>query len=104
MIQTILIILFLGLIPIVLYSIALKKSKQQRWQTRLRRVRAIAVDRRSQRLYCLDSGEDNEEIEQLHSYFVGELSCRYNARSPYIRCAVNPSGPCDNCGDYESRY
>ena len=103
MIQTILIIFFLGLTPLVLYCLALKKSKQQRWQNRLRRVRSIAVDRRSQRLYCLDSGQD-EELEQLHNYFVGELSCRYNARSPYVRCAVNPCGPCENCTDYESRY
>jgi len=104
-ILTILIIFLLGFIPLVLYSLALKKSKQQRWQSRLRRVRAIAVDRRSQRIYSLDSGEDDdEELSQLHSYFVGEISCKYNARSPYIRCAVNPCGPCEDCIHYESRY
>ncbi|MEO0935302.1 MAG: DUF6464 family protein, partial [Cyanobacteria bacterium J06641_2] len=26
-----------------------------------------------------------------------------NARSGYIRCAVNPSGPCDGCRFYEER-
>ncbi len=104
MIQTILIILLLGLIPLVLYNLALNKSKQQRWQTRLRRIRALRIDRRSQRLYCLDSGDEDEELEQLHSYFIGEISCRYNARSPYVRCAVNPCGPCDQCSHYESRY
>ncbi len=33
--------------------------------------------------------------------FIGELSCRYNAHSPYLRCAVNPDGPCENCSYYE---
>ena len=104
MIQTILIIFLLVFISLALYSLAVKKSKQQRWQARLRRVRAIAVNRYSQRLYSLNSGEDDEELEELHSYFVGEISCKYNARSPYIRCAVNPCGPCENCIHYESRY
>jgi hypothetical protein len=33
-------------------------------------------------------------------YVIGKVSCQYNARSPYIRCAVNPDGPCDNCRHY----
>src|SRR5690348_6653839 len=32
---------------------------------------------------------------------IGDIACRNNARSPYIRCAVNPSGPCKNCQSYE---
>jgi hypothetical protein len=31
---------------------------------------------------------------------VGDISCCYNARSPYIRCTVNPYGPCQTCRDY----
>lgn len=33
---------------------------------------------------------------------IGDTTCRNNARSPYIRCAVNPCGPCEGCGSYES--
>ncbi|MFP4100465.1 DUF6464 family protein [Coleofasciculus sp.] len=36
-------------------------------------------------------------------YLIGDITCRFNARSAYIRCAVNPSGPCDNCCDYQPR-
>jgi hypothetical protein len=36
-------------------------------------------------------------------YIIGDLSCRYNACSPYIRCAVNPGGLCDGCRDYHSK-
>ncbi|PZO41915.1 MAG: hypothetical protein DCF19_08585 [Pseudanabaena frigida] len=35
-------------------------------------------------------------------YVIGKVSCKYNARSLYIRCAVNPSGPCQDCRQYES--
>lgn len=32
--------------------------------------------------------------------FLGDLSCQFNARSPYLRCAVNPHGPCQSCTSY----
>jgi len=35
-------------------------------------------------------------------YVIGKVSCKYNARSPYLRCAVNPSGPCQDCRYYDS--
>jgi Family of unknown function (DUF6464) len=36
-------------------------------------------------------------------YLIGDISCVYNARSGYVRCAVNPSGPCEGCRFYESK-
>jgi hypothetical protein len=38
-----------------------------------------------------------------YGYVIGKVSCKYNARSLYLRCAVNPSGSCENCRYYESR-
>jgi hypothetical protein len=35
------------------------------------------------------------------SGFVGDTSCRFNAHSAFLRCAVNPAGPCQNCSCYE---
>jgi Family of unknown function (DUF6464) len=32
--------------------------------------------------------------------YIGNPNCRYNARSPYLRCALNPDGPCAACPDY----
>lgn len=37
-----------------------------------------------------------------YGYVIGKVSCKYNARSLYIRCAVNPSGSCQDCRHYES--
>ncbi|MEA5465775.1 DUF6464 family protein [Leptothoe sp. PORK10 BA2] len=34
---------------------------------------------------------------------IGDITCQLNARSPHIRCAVNPTGPCDGCRSYEGR-
>lgn len=34
-------------------------------------------------------------------YLIGDISCEYNARSSYIRCAVNPDGPCQDCRFYQ---
>lgn len=36
-------------------------------------------------------------------WVIGDASCRYNAGSELVRCAVNPVGPCAACRDYEPR-
>lgn len=33
---------------------------------------------------------------------IGDMTCRNNARSPYLRCAINPNGLCDGCEYYET--
>ena len=35
-------------------------------------------------------------------WVIGDLTCRYNARSELLRCAVNPKGPCDRCSHYRA--
>lgn len=32
---------------------------------------------------------------------LGDPSCQFNARSPLLRCAVNPLGPCQGCAHYK---
>jgi hypothetical protein len=44
---------------------------------------------------------DQRYIEGV-GYIVGDITCRFNARSCYMRCAVNPFGPCQNCPAYEA--
>lgn len=41
----------------------------------------------------------NNACQEPHS--IGDVSCKWNARSPYIRCAIDPSGECEGCKDYE---
>ena len=35
-------------------------------------------------------------------WIIGDETCRYNAGSEMIRCAVNPNGPCQGCRYWES--
>jgi hypothetical protein len=48
-------------------------------------------------------GDPEERYVQGVGYIIGDLSCSYNARSPYIRCAVNPNGLCQDCRYYHNR-
>jgi hypothetical protein len=34
-------------------------------------------------------------------WIVGDGSCRFNAHSELVRCAVNPLGPCQGCKSFE---
>ena len=47
--------------------------------------------------------ERAEEIQRIHPDAIGNVSCQFNARSPVIRCAVNPAGPCEDCQHYQSK-
>ncbi|MGB7712881.1 MAG: DUF6464 family protein [Microcoleus sp.] len=40
---------------------------------------------------------------QGFGYSIGDLTCEYNARSNYLRCAINPDGPCKDCLHYKAR-
>jgi hypothetical protein len=37
----------------------------------------------------------------LPEQYIGNISCRFNASNPQLRCAVNPEGPCKGCQSYE---
>ena len=48
-----------------------------------------------------------EDPEALYitgvGFVIGDISCQFNGRSPFIRCAVNPTGPCADCRFYQER-
>ncbi len=67
------------------------------WLNKAKRRLESRLRRRSSRI----SPRSYSTLEVTNAY-IGEISCRYNARSPYIRCAVNPDGPCENCSQYEA--
>ena len=49
------------------------------------------------------SRDPEERYIEGVGYVIGDLTCSYNARSPYIRCAVNPDGLCQDCRHYHNR-
>lgn len=36
-------------------------------------------------------------------WVIGDPLCHFNARSPLLRCAVLPEGPCERCGEFRPR-
>ncbi len=97
MLETLLIVL-LGLTPWLLSFWVLRKAEAQA-RERIRSARlAIATHSTSPDLTV----SDRQYIEGV-GYLIGDITCQFNARSAYIRCAVNPHGPCQGCPSYEPR-
>ncbi|WP_242024247.1 DUF6464 family protein [Trichocoleus sp. FACHB-591] len=42
------------------------------------------------------------DVEALQKS-LGDPNCSHSARSPHVRCAVNPEGPCEGCPDFKPR-
>jgi hypothetical protein len=95
--DTILVFLF-GLTPPIL-SLWMMRRAKERMRARLRAVRQQSFIRVPP-LNQLPS--DRYYLEGV-GYLIGDITCEYNARSAYIRCAVNPSGPCEECPHYQPR-
>lgn len=93
-----LLIVTIGLAPSILSILVLRRADAQA-QARLQRV-LESVARRG--LTQLPHLEEQHYVEEL-GYILGDQTCMFNARSPYIRCAVNPLGPCDTCRHYQNR-
>lgn len=91
-------ILLLGLTP-CLVSLWTIRQSNARAQTRLNLVMESVAARG---LATIRMAADHDYVEGL-GYVIGDISCQFNARSPHLRCAVNPSGPCDQCAHHQSR-
>ncbi|HEY9849999.1 MAG TPA: DUF6464 family protein [Leptolyngbyaceae cyanobacterium] len=88
MFKTILIFI-VGLIP-PLISLWLMRKAEQRARERLR----VAIERAS--LGPLIIPPPPADLQ-----YIGDTTCKFNARSPYLRCAIAPSGPCEGCRHYQ---
>lgn len=90
-------IILLGLSP-GLAALWMMQRVQAQTQARLQRAA---------NLVALQQVPPQREAEYQYvegiGYMIGDLSCRFNARSSYVRCAVNPYGPCRSCSSYETR-
>ncbi|WP_416673896.1 DUF6464 family protein [Egbenema bharatensis] len=91
-------IIVLGLTPSIL-SVWMMRRAGIRAQERLR----LALESVSSRgLPSLALPPEHQYAEGI-GYVIGDWSCKFNARSSYIRCAVNPFGPCEACSQYQAR-
>jgi hypothetical protein len=69
--------------------------RQRHWQRRLSvdlpPLTGFAVTRPTFDYYVIDDPMP----------LIGDQTCDHNARSAYLRCAINPCGPCEGCSDYQ---
>lgn len=90
-------VFLLNLIPWLIFLLFTQKA-QTRARQRLRSASRLAY--RSTRVLRGSTPPDQQYIQGV-GFAIGDISCRYNARSPELRCAVNPHGPCKDCPEYE---
>lgn len=95
---TALLIIFIGLAP-SLVSLWVMRSAERQASERIAAARRAVANRP---LRSELAASDRTYVEGL-GYPIGDITCEYNARSNYIRCAVNPSGPCQDCRYYQAR-
>ena len=89
----VLLIFLIGITPCLFHLWIFRKL-----EARLNSFRLVVNYRE---ITAISSQAEQQYIEGL-GYIIGDLTCKLNARSSYIRCAVNPLGPCKGCYDYQS--
>jgi hypothetical protein len=65
-------------------------------------IRSAMEETATRRLQYNPPLPEEQYVEGV-GFLIGDISCQYNARSAYIRCAINPQGPCKECRYYEMR-
>lgn len=71
-------------------------ERRHRYQLKAGRYRLHKIS-----LYVQSAPPPSERSWVGGRWVLGEATCRFNALSELIRCAVNPAGPCTGCRYYE---
>lgn len=95
MLQTLIIVVVI--ILLLLMCSWLSYRQRLRWRSRRLTLTESSFDRR---FYKRIAKDPEEQYVEGIGIVIGDLSCSYNARSPYIRCAINPDGLCQDCRHY----
>jgi hypothetical protein len=95
-----LLVIAIGFLP-SLFSLWIIRKTHMRTRSRMRQA-AISLSGVRVRQNIRQLEGDRYYLEGV-GYLIGDISCKFNARSGYIRCAVNPDGPCQGCHHYEPR-
>ncbi len=98
MLKTLLVIA-VGFLPSLISLWMIRKTQRSRLRSRQAAMNFPVVQGR-QNLRPVEG--DRYYLEGV-GYLIGDISCKFNARSGYVRCAVNPAGPCNGCRHYEPK-
>ena len=67
-------------------------ERSQRYQLKSGRYKLDKIA-----LYVQSAIRPEEQSLVDGEWVIGDATCKYNARSTLLRCAVNPIGPCEGC-------
>ncbi len=95
MFETIILVFAFSLMPTLLSLWILRKAEEKAREG----LRAAMEARAVTSVRRMQMPLDQHYVEGV-GYLIGDISCRFNAHSAYIRCAVNPTGPCQECRYY----
>lgn len=95
------VILLIGIL-VPLLTFWQSKRHEQRGRDRLREILARSDYRMGFHDPLTMTGDPELRYIDRVGYILGDTSCQFNARSPHMRCAVNPEGPCEGCRHYEA--
>lgn len=70
-------------------------QRRHRYQLRSGRYQLHGV-----KLVVKPQSQPNDARWWQNRWVIGDPSCIYNARSPLLRCAVLPEGPCERCSHH----
>ena len=87
-------------VSIIILLICSRLSYYQRLQVRSQR-QVTTESNFDRRFYKRITKDPEEHYVEGIGVVIGDLSCTYNARSPYIRCAIDPDGLCQDCRHYQ---
>jgi hypothetical protein len=96
-----LLVIAIGFLP-SLFSLWVIRKAQWRTRARIRQAASRFSTTRQIPQQTIPLQRDRYYLEGV-GYLIGDVSCEFNARSGYVRCAVNPNGPCEGCRFYEPR-
>ena len=94
-------IITIGLVP-AMVSLWIGLRSHSQLQNSLHLANDYAARDRFRRFSVRPRDPDEHFVEGM-GLVIGDITCQLNARSSYIRCAANPSGPCEGCLDYEGK-
>ncbi|MEL6453341.1 MAG: DUF6464 family protein [Cyanobacteria bacterium J06623_5] len=94
-------IVVIGLIP-ALVSLILGLYARKSFQSNLQIAADYAARERLRHISTRPRHPEAHYVDGL-GLMIGDITCQLNAKSPFIRCAANPMGPCKGCRDYEGR-
>lgn len=98
----IILIFVVGLTPAIISAVMTVRAERLAKNANLAMIGVPCAASEHQLKTLFNPDDDLHYIEGM-GYMVGDISCGLNARSPYLRCAVNPMGPCNGCSAYEPK-